>query len=169
MSFTQDAKEIGEAERHILEVARSTMLAAENCFLITLDALGHPQARLIEPFDPEPDMKVWMATNPKTRKVHELYRDSRATLAYYDHKGTGYVALIGQARLVNDPNERRRRWKEHWRLFYPEGAEGNDYILIEFTPSHIEIISFGFDVATEPLAFHPAILVYNGSTWLLEV
>ena len=149
----------------VLEAARATMKAASNCFLITLDDSGQPQARLMAPFDPDPTMNVWLATNRKTRKVEQIRKNPRATLAYHDTVGQGYVTLIGKARLVDDLVERRRRWKPEWKDFYPGGPEDADYLLIQFTTERIEVMSIGRHVADAPQGWQPAVLVRQGSGW----
>jgi general stress protein 26 len=149
----------------ILEAARATMKAASNCFLITLDDSGQPQARLMAPFDPDSAMNVWLATNRKTRKVGQIRKNPRATLAYHDAAGQGYVTLIGKARLVEDLAERRRRWKPGWREFYPGGPEGADYLLIQFITERIEVMSISRHVADAPQGWQPAILVRQGEGW----
>jgi general stress protein 26 len=151
----------------ILEAALAVMGATPFCFLITLDASGQPQARLMEPFPPGPDLTVWMGTNPKTRKIQALRRDERATLAYTDGKGDGYLTLVGRARLVDDPGEKSKHWKPTWKDFYENDAAGSDYVLIEFTPARIEIISVTYNLGMDPLAFEPAVLVRSGSEWVL--
>ena len=50
--------------------------------------LGQPQARLMDAFEPEADLTVWLATNARTRKVRQLRHDPRATLAYDAGGGT---------------------------------------------------------------------------------
>lgn len=162
------AQEAVAPEERVLAAARETMKAARYCFLITLDESGDPQARIMDPFDSEPDMRVWMGTNRRTRKVAQLRKNPRATLAYYDAAGSGYVTLIGRARLVEDVKERERRWREEWRPFYPDGPAGSTYILIEFTPTRIEVMSLRYAVASDPLAWRPAILARKGSRWTLE-
>lgn len=155
------------AER-VLEVARETMVGARYCFLVTLDSTGQPQARVMDPFEPEPDLAVWMGTNAGTRKVSQLREDRRAALAYYDSSRMSYVTLIGSVRLVDELEERRRRWKPGWEPFYSEGPESDDYILLEFVPSRIEVMSFTHGVGADPSGFAPAILDRRGSRWILR-
>ncbi len=147
------------------EAARTTMEAARYCFLVTLDEAGHPQARLMDPFPPEANMTVWMATSSATRKVVQLQHDPRATLAYHDSERQGYVTLIGEARLVTELEERRRRWKPEWQSFYPAGPTAPDYVLIQFTPSRIEVMSLALDVGVG--AFTPTVLTREGAEWVL--
>ena len=108
LTLLQTPQAPSDASR-VLEAARATMKAASNCFLITLDDSGQPQARLMAPFDPDPAMNVWLATNRKTRKVEQIRKNPRVTLAYHDAAGPGYVTLIGRARLVDDGVEAQPR------------------------------------------------------------
>ncbi len=149
----------------VLDAARATIAAAKFCFLITVES-GQPQARLVNPFDPEADMTVWMGTNRKTRKVEQIRKNSRVTLAYPDIPGMGYVTLVGRARLVHSIEERRRRWKPEWAGFYPGGPEGDTYMLIEFKPERIEVMSVARKIASDPLAWRPAILERKGKDWV---
>ena len=155
------------SEAMVLQAARETMEAARYCFLVTRDEAGRMNARVMDPFLPEDDMTVWLATNASTRKVDQIRKDSRATLAYYDAASMGYVTLLGTARMVDDLDERRNRWKPEWAGFYPDGPTADDYVLIEFMPSRIEVMSFTHEVMSGG-AFWPAVLDLKGSGWTLE-
>ena len=154
------------SEARVLQAARETREAARYCFLITLDDTGQPHARVMDPFPPEDGMTVWLATNANTRKVRQIQHDSRATLAYYDATSMGYVTLVGVARMIDDLEERRKHWKPDWEEFYPDGPTADDYFLIEFTPSRLEVMSFAHDVMGG--MFAPAALDRKGSGWVLE-
>lgn len=156
-----DQPELGDQDpgrEAVLDAARQIMIAAANCALITLDADGRPAARMMNPFAPEPSLTVWMATNPTTRKVAEMHADPRVTLVYSDRDDPGYVTLLGDARLVDDPAEKQARWKDEWTLYYPGGPESSDYLLIEFVPQRIEVVSVRYGIADDPLAWKPAIV-----------
>src|SRR3974390_3074293 len=72
--------------------AREIMAAQTYCALVTIDEEGRPQVRTMNPFPPEDDMTVWMATNTRSRKVREIRRDPRVALYYSDHANAlGYV------------------------------------------------------------------------------
>ena len=90
-----------------------------------------------------------------------------ATLAYYDATTMGYVTLVGTARMVDDLEARREYWKPEWAEFYPNGPTADDYILIEFAPSRIEVMSFAHDVMGSGV-FGPAVLKRKASGWSLE-
>jgi len=95
-----------------LETAKSSMRTAEYCFLITLGERGEAHARLVQPFEPEADMTIWIGTWSKSRKVREIQKDSRVTLAFHDKEGTAYVTLQGSAEIESDLDLFRKALRE---------------------------------------------------------
>ncbi len=145
----------------IIEAGRDIMVAAVNGALVTIGPDGAPQARMMNPFPPEDDLTVWMATNRDTRKVAEMRADPRATLIYFDPDDPGYATLVGRVRLVDDPAEKRVRWKDAWSDYYPGGPEGASYLLVEFVPDRLEVVSVKHDIAADPLAWKAAVVEFN--------
>lgn len=138
----------------VLKAARELMVKARYCGLVTLDATGQPQARVVDAFEPEADFTVWIATNPATRKVSEIRADGRVTLLYVTG-AEGYVTLIGKAALVSDAAEKARRWKDDWLAFYKDKNRGDDYQLIRVTPSRLEVVSYAHGVLNDPTTWKP--------------
>src|ERR1041384_2368390 len=75
----------------LISAAREIMNAARYCALITIDARGRTNARAMDAFTPDEKMIVWLATNPHSRKVAEIRRNSRVTLYYFDRENQAYV------------------------------------------------------------------------------
>jgi len=59
----------------VVAAAREVMAAQTYCALATIDETGRPQVRTMNPFPPEEDMTVWVATNTNSRKVQEIRKD----------------------------------------------------------------------------------------------
>ncbi|HWP37439.1 MAG TPA: pyridoxamine 5'-phosphate oxidase family protein [Gemmatimonadales bacterium] len=139
----------------VLAAARGVMRTARYATMVTVGRDGHPQARIVDPFEPEGDMTIWVATNPATRKVRELERDPRVTLLYFDPADPGYVTLIGEAAVVNDRAERTKRWKPEWKPFYADENRGDDYVLIRVRPRRLEIVSTRHNLLNDPATWRP--------------
>jgi general stress protein 26 len=144
----------------VLAVARDVMAAAGICAVITIDETGHPQARAIDIFQPDEQFVVWFATNPKTRKVAQIARNPRVTIYCYDPKTTGYVSVLGRARLVNDPAEKQKRWKRSFEAFWPDRGDG--YLLVEVTPQRVEVSSPSRGIGNDPATWAPQAVVFPG-------
>jgi general stress protein 26 len=123
----------------LIATAREIMETARYCALITVDSKGRTHARTMDPFPPDENMLVWFGTNPRSRKVAEIRGNRRVVLYYFDRESAAYVTISGIARLVNDPKEKGRRWKDEWKAFYPDREKG--YLLIAVTPNELEVVS----------------------------
>jgi general stress protein 26 len=152
----------------LLETAKSSMRTAEYCFLITLGKSGEANARLVQPFEPEADMTIWIGTWSKSRKVREIRQNNQVTLAFHDKDDTAYVTLLGSAHIESDINKKRTYWREEWVAFTPHGPEGEDYIVIKFIPTRIELMSFGSGVLPQPYGLKPAVLVRSEDSWVAD-
>jgi len=122
------------------DVAWDIVAASGLVTLITLDAEGQPQARILESIPPDSgQFDVWMGTNVNSAKVREITGDPRATLYYQRGDNSGYVTLRGQAEIVDDPVLKEKYWRPHWTAFYPDPERM--YVLIHFTPENGEVVS----------------------------
>jgi len=123
----------------LIATAREIMETARYCALITVDSKGRTHARTMDPFPPDENMVVWFGTNSRSRKVAEIRGNRRVVLYYFDRESPAYVTISGSARLVNDPQDKARFWKDEWKAFYPDREKG--YLLIVVTPKELEIVS----------------------------
>jgi general stress protein 26 len=97
----------------VLTATREVMGLQTYCALVTLDSLGRSQVRTMNPFPPEEDMTVWMATNSRSRKVEEIRNGSRVSLYYADHQNaSGSVVITGRAVLVDEASEKLKRRRD---------------------------------------------------------
>ena len=123
----------------LISVAREVMTSTRYCALITTGRYGRVHARTMDAFAPEDEMTVWLATNPRSRKVAEIRRNPRVTLYYFDRESQAYVTLYGIASLINDRREKARRWKDDWKAFYPD--RDKSYLLIKVMPHQLEVVN----------------------------
>ncbi|MBI4903552.1 MAG: pyridoxamine 5'-phosphate oxidase family protein [Acidobacteria bacterium] len=148
-----------------LDAARAAMASARFCFLITVDESGQPRARLMEAFAPDEKMTIWFGTNPATRKVGQIRKNQRVTVAYYDPAGPNTVTLAGKARVVDNAAEKKKHWRDGWDTFFPGGPSGANYTVIEFVPDQLELISNSKNIGNAPATLLPAILIRSGNGW----
>jgi general stress protein 26 len=151
----------------LTEAAKATIEAAKYCFLITVDESAVPHARLMQPFTPEEDLTVWLGTSLQSRKVREIYHNSRVSLAFYDVKETAYITLSGCATLEKDLQKRKRYWREEWKFFFPAGPTEGDYGLIHFVPVRVELMNFARRLTPEPYGLQPAVMIRANGSWIV--
>lgn len=136
----------------ILAAAREIMSAQKYCAIVTVDASGRPQVRTMNPFPPEDDMTVWMATNSRSRKVREIEANPYVCLYYADHtEAIGSVVVMGTAVLVDEMSEKLKRERDYWKDAFPDWKY---LLLIEVVPEKVEVLNYGRGFTNE------------GDTWL---
>jgi general stress protein 26 len=138
--FAQDKMETQYNRDTLITTARTMMEAVRYCALITLDSIGHPDARIMDPFLPDDNMVIWLGTNINSRKVKQIENDSRVTLYYQAPNEAGYVVIKGQAYIVQDSLKKQTYWKKEWSRFYAENK--SNYILIKVIPEKLEVIDY---------------------------
>ena len=138
-------------KKNIKEIAKEIMTDAENCAFITIDSLGVAHVRAMDPFLPEEDFTVWMATNPKSLKVQQVEKNKNVSLYYFDVKSVSYVTLQGVVSIVNDAAEKEKYWKITWKKFYKNRT--TDYILLKFTPKTATIISEKYKILGDKITW----------------
>jgi general stress protein 26 len=143
----------------ILAAGWEVMQKAGFCTFITIGEDGHPQARVVDPLGPDEDSTIWVATNPRTRKVNQVRRDPRVTLHCFEPATSSYVTILAKAALVTDAAEKARHWKSSWTPFYPGGVAG-EVILIRLTPSRMEVVSDARGIAPDPRTWLPLAVTF---------
>ena len=154
----QPASPVAPTRAAIISATRTIIGHARYATLVTVDASGQPQARIVDPFLPEDDLTIWIATNARSRKVGEIAANGRVTLLYFDANTQSYVTVIGRAGLVRDETEKGARWKEEWATFYKNKNHGDDYLLIRVVPSRLEVVSPALGLLNDPDTWRPVIL-----------
>ncbi len=147
----QDKPQTPPDRAKALAAAREIMTAQQYCALITIDETGRPQIRTMNPFPPEEDMAVWMATTTLSRKIAHIRKDPRVSLYYGDHgKAAGYVAVTGKAVLIDDMKEILKRKRDYWDQSFP-GLK--NLVLIKVVPERLEIVNYKQGFGGDPLTF----------------
>lgn len=124
-------------EQKIVEIMKK---AKDFAFLATCDS-GQPRVRPVSPMV-EDDMSVWVATSGKSRKVQQIKKNPRMSLAFVVHpQGDKAATIIGEAEKVEDMEQKKRVWglaSYDPTQFWPDGPESKDYCVLKINVKQIE-------------------------------
>jgi len=136
----------------VIAAAREIMAAQTYCALVTLDQDGRPAIRTMNPFPPEEDMTVYVATNTRSRKVEQIRKDPRVALYYSDHKNAiGFVQISGHAELVTDTAEIQKRKRAYWDQAFDPGLK--NLVLIKVVPERIDVLNYKAGLNNDPVTW----------------
>lgn len=157
----QDVPGDSEDRARVVAAAREIVGAARYATLTTIGSNGHPQSRVVDPFEPDSSLVIWIGTNRLTRKVSEITADPRVTLLYFAPAAGEYVTVVGIAAIVTDSSERARRWKTEWAAFYEGGPLGEQYTLIRVRPLRLEVVSPERGILSDERTWLPVRIDFN--------
>lgn len=156
---SQELRQADSTDTRLMLAAKEIMISAQSCALITLDQEGRPRARAMDPFIPDNDFIIWLGTKSNSRKVRQIKNDPRVTLYYIENESASYVMIYGTAHLVDDKNEKEKRWKSEWEAFYPDNRK--DYLLIKIIPDWLEVVSYTHGIISDPENWEPQKVIFD--------
>jgi general stress protein 26 len=126
----------------VILAAREIIGAQQYCALVTIDSSGNANIRTMNPFPPDENMIVWIATSSRSRKVKEIMKNPNVVLYYANHAtATGSVAIRGKAVLVDEMSEKLKRKRDYWKDAFPDWKY---LMLIKVIPERIEVINYKY-------------------------
>jgi general stress protein 26 len=152
----QIRKESPNERDSVIAAAREIIGTQKYCALVTVDSSERPQIRTMNPFPPDDNMVVWMATNSRSRKVKEILNNPHVALFYGDlGHAVGYVSITGTAVLVDDMQEKLKRKRAYWDQAFKDWKY---LLLIKVVPEELEVINYSKGMVNEPMTWRaPAV------------
>jgi general stress protein 26 len=136
----------------VIAAAREIMSMQPYCALITVDSLGMPNVRTMNPYPLGDDLIIWFATNRISRKVREIQNNPNVCVYYADHvKAAGYVALNGKAEIIDDRDILVNKKREYWEQAVPDWK--NVLVLIKVIPEKLEVVNYKRGLYGDPVTW----------------
>ena len=120
-----------------IEKLREQLQDFDTVVLITQgeDAAGHARPMAVARVDE--NCNLWFFTGEHSVKVQEIEADARAQVICQDG-WTSCVIIAGHVALVRDRARMRQLWKPAFKVWFPDGAEDPNLVLIHFTGEQAE-------------------------------
>ena len=126
------------------------------CGLVTVDSLGQPQIRTMNPFPVKEDFVIWFATSRASRKVREIRNNPKVCVYFADHiNAKGYVNINGTATVIDDKELLVKMKRDYWN-----GIQGwqDIFVLIRIVPGSIETINYKHGLNNNPVTFKAPVI-----------
>jgi general stress protein 26 len=76
---------------------------------------------------------MWFVTSAHAGKVEEIHDHSEVNVVMQG--SNAYVSLTGRGYTVKDPAKIKELWNEAWRVWFPDGPDQADLVLIRVDPT----------------------------------
>jgi general stress protein 26 len=105
----------------------------QTAMLVTHTEDGNLRARPMAVADVEEHCTVWFLSLHESGKVHELEVNSHVAVTCQKGNDT-YLSLTGHATLSRDRSKIDSLWKEPYKVWFPQGKDDPDLVLIGVEP-----------------------------------
>jgi general stress protein 26 len=164
MSTMPVRQQVTEAQIvQFLAAARGTIAEVRFCWLATRAKDGGANARAVHVHAGAAGSDEWtqrFIVRRESRKVAEMRLDPRVTLAYQHSSGDAYVALGGEAFLLDDKSEMRALWPNEADAQFPPGFADAHMMAVRVEVDRIEVHVRG--VTREPFGHGRTLLERDG-------
>jgi len=89
----------------------------------------------------EPSGELWFVTSRSSEKTREVLANARA-LATGQQRGA-YVSVSGRMAIVEDSARVRALWRDLWKVWFPNGKDDPELVLMRLSPESGEYWSTG--------------------------
>ena len=115
------------------EVVNHTIKTSNHCIFSYLGTDGFPAGKALNmPRKMEPQGVYWFSTVNHARKVCGARNYPKASVYFYDPEQFVGVSLSGTVEVIDDLSVKREFWREGDELFYPNGIDSDDYVILKF-------------------------------------
>lgn len=121
------------ADAGSLSGLRRLIETIEYCMLTT-HVQGGLSSRPLQTLGIDDDATLWFFTARKSEKVQEIRSDARVCVAYADTGRRIFVALSGEAAIIDDRARAAALWRPAQRIFFPLGPDDAELTLLRVVP-----------------------------------
>ena len=135
----------------IIVAAHEIINETTYCGLVTIDSVGQPQIRTMNPFPVKDDFVIWFATSRESRKAREIKANPKVCVYFANHlTAKGYVNINGTATVIDDRELLLKMKRDYWN-----GIQGwqEKFVLIKVIPNSLEVINYRHGLNNDPKTF----------------
>lgn len=118
------------------EHLRDLLRGFRTVMFVTESLGGELRSRPLQVAEVKDDLTLVFPTGAESGKVDELAARPRVHVAAQNENQ--WVSLSGIATVVRDRAEIDRLFDEHWKVWFPEGKDDPDLVLLHVKPSSAE-------------------------------
>jgi len=103
-------------------------------FISSVDEDGYPNTKAMLPPVKRKGIKtIYWHTNSASMRIIQYQNNPKACVYFCDKRFFRGVMLKGTMEVVEDMNIKKEIWKEEFSMYYKDGRDGGDFIILKFT------------------------------------
>jgi len=123
-----------QANIPVQELVNHTIQTSNHCIFTYLSTDGYPTGKALGmPRKAEVNGVYWFSTVNHSHKTDGSRQYDKASVYFYDPAQFVGVSLSGTVEVIDDLARKRLFWQPGDELFYPNGIDSDDYVILKFT------------------------------------
>jgi general stress protein 26 len=103
-------------------------------FISSVDEDGHPNTKaMLPPVKREGIKTFYWHTNSPSMRIQQYRNNPKACIYFYDKRFFRGVMLKGTMEVLEDKKIKKEIWKDEFTMYYKDGMDSGDFIIIKFT------------------------------------
>jgi general stress protein 26 len=103
-------------------------------FISSVDEDGYPNTKaMLPPVKREGIKTFYWHTNSPSMRIKQYRNNPKACIYFYDKRFFRGVMLKVTMEVLEDKKIKKEIWKDEFTMYYKDGMDGGDFIIIKFT------------------------------------
>ena len=103
-------------------------------FISSVDENGFPNTKaMLPPVKREGIKTFYWHTNSPSKRVQQYRNNPKACIYFCDKRYFRGVMLKGKMEVLDDNGIKKELWKDEYSMYYKDGMDGGDFIILKFT------------------------------------
>ncbi|MCL2550109.1 MAG: pyridoxamine 5'-phosphate oxidase family protein [Methanimicrococcus sp.] len=103
-------------------------------FISSVDDDGFPNTKaMLAPCKREGIKSFFWHTNSPSLRIKHYRANPKACVYFYDKRFFRGVMLKGTMDVLDDDKIKKELWKDEYSIYYRDGRDGGDFIILRFT------------------------------------
>ena len=103
-------------------------------FISSVDENGYPNTKaMLAPVKREGIKTFYWHTNSPSMRIKQYRNNPKACIYFCDKRFFRGVMLKGTMEVVENYDIKKEIWKDEFSMYYQDGMDGGDFILLRFT------------------------------------
>lgn len=99
----------------------------------SVDDAASPNIKAMLKMENEGLRTVWFSTNTSSKRAAQFRKNPRSCVYFMEAERWTGLMLTGTMEVLDDPESRRRLWRDGFEVYYPLGVDDPDYTVLRFT------------------------------------
>jgi len=119
--------------KELIDDINSLVLNEKVVFVSSANAEGYPNTKAMFNLQRDGLTTHYFSTNLSSKRTQQFMVNSKSCIYFCNQAEFKGLMLIGKMEVMTDRKHREMLWAEGNEIYYPDGIDDTDYVVLKFT------------------------------------